>query len=396
MKLLQLVPGLTDERGGVSAVVKSLSAELANRGHEVTVLTTDQGTRAGERKTTLESRVRRVTVPVIGPDRLALSPGFARACRLELERADVVHVHSLFTYPVHIALRLCSRRAKPVVLSPHGMLHPYSLKHRRLAKRLYLASLRPALSGLRPVWHYTSYAEAEESLCVGRAMRRIVVPNGLDPGELAMPRAVARARVSALLGRSEPYVLFLGRLHAKKRLDLLVQAHLAAELCDHILVVAGPDEQRLWAGIERRLLGAERDRGRVVRLGIVGGDERSALLAGASLFALPSEHENFGLAALEALACGTPALLSPHVDVAADAAAAGLCRVIPLKVGDWTAALAAALRDQTWLAVAAERGRPWVVHNLSWRVLAPRFEDAYRLARESASGGAASPGSNAV
>ena len=53
------------------------------------------------------------------------------------------------------------------------------------------------------------------------------------------------------------------------------------------------------------------DAARVVRLGLVTGNEKVLLLAGASLFALPSEHENFGIAPLEALAAGTPVLLSP-------------------------------------------------------------------------------------
>src|SRR5207245_24431 len=98
------------------------------------------------------------------------------------------------------------------------------------------------------------------------------------------------------------------------RLDLLLQAFLAGAPREFKLVVAGPDECDLWPTLAARFLKPSLA-ARVVRAGTVTGRAKIALLAAARLFALPSEHENFGNAALEALAAGTPVLLSPHVDL---------------------------------------------------------------------------------
>src|SRR5205823_3603659 len=122
--------------------------------------------------------------------------------------------------------------------------------------------------------------------------------------------------------------LFLGRLHPKKRVDFLLEAFLDAAPQECKLVIAGPDECSLWKPLAARFLSDTAAARRVLRMGTVSGKDKVALLAGAALFALPSEHENFGIAALEALAAGTPVLLSPHVDLAESVLAADLGNVV--------------------------------------------------------------------
>jgi glycosyltransferase involved in cell wall biosynthesis len=105
----------------------------------------------------------------------------------------------------------------------------------------------------------------------------------------------------------------------------------------------------------------------VVRLGTVGGRDKVHLLAGADLFALPSEHENFGIAALEALAAGTPVLLSPHVDLAKAVEPAGFGFTAPLDVSTWTGRLAELLALPDRLTALAEPARAWTAAHYSWQ-----------------------------
>src|SRR4051794_7409061 len=105
MRILHVIPGLTLERGGPTSAVHHLTRHQAGAGHEVKVLVTNQGARHGERFVRPGGAVGLYEVSVLGPDRLAYAPRFAAVCRELLRTTDVAHIHSVFTYPVHVALR---------------------------------------------------------------------------------------------------------------------------------------------------------------------------------------------------------------------------------------------------------------------------------------------------
>jgi glycosyltransferase involved in cell wall biosynthesis len=227
-------------------------------------------------------------------------------------------------------------------------------------------------------WHFTSPDEERESW-PWDASPRFIIPNGVEPEQFAVDRREAREQVwRALPALQEcPYVLFLGRLHSKKRLDFLVAAFLEGAPPDFKLVIAGPDEENIMEKIAARfLLDADAAR-RVVRAGLVTGNQKTALLAGASLFALPSEHENFGIAALEALAAGTPLLLSPDVDLAKSLGNTSWCHTAPLAVEAWSALLARLLVDSVVAPQDAEQARQWIAGRFAWRHLANQLVGRY-------------------
>jgi glycosyltransferase involved in cell wall biosynthesis len=379
MNILHVIPGLTWERGGPSTVVHALAGHQAEAGHRVCILTTDQGARHGERPVELPGSVEVERRRVWGLDRVAYAPGFARAIRERLRTSEVVHVHSIFTYPVHVALREALAAGVPVVLRPCGQLHPYSLGRSRWQKRAYLAFWGRMVLRACSAWHFTSDQEANASWPSGGSPR-FVVPNGIEPVEYEVEREQARDCVGRFLPglQGAPYVLFLGRLHAKKRLDLLIEAFLAGAPRAFRLVIAGPDEGGLWNGLQARFLRDTDAAGRVLRLGMVTGREKTLLLAAASLFALPSEHENFGVAALEALAAGTPVLLSPNVDLADAVLAAEVGYTAPLTVSAWSERLASILADAEGPGRMAERARHWVAENYGWSRITEELIEHYR------------------
>jgi glycosyltransferase involved in cell wall biosynthesis len=383
MRILHIIPGLTWERGGPSAVLRALVRHQAEAGHKVAVLTTNQGARHGETPVELAPQVAVERRRVVGPDRLAYTPGFRRAVRDRLKEMDLVHVHSIFTYPVHVALCEAKAAGVPVVLRPCGLLHLYSLRRGRVQKALYLARWGRLVRSACTAWHYTSEAEARASW-PGDGSPQFVLPNGIEPEEYALERSQARAVVAETWPAvaMAPYVLFLGRLHPKKRLDLLLEAFLARAPEPYRLVVAGPDETGLWEPLSARLLRDPSKRRRCIRVSTVTGRAKAALLAGAALFALPSEHENFGVAALEALAAGTPALISPRVDLAAAVEAAGLGFLTTLDAAALGACLARVLADRDGLAAIGERARCRVREEYAWARIAQDLERRYEWVLE--------------
>jgi glycosyltransferase involved in cell wall biosynthesis len=376
MRIVHVIPGLTYERGGPTTTVQALASCQAAAGHTVAVLTTDQGARHGERFAELAPSVEVERLTVRGPDRLAYAPGFAAAVRRRIRGADVVHAHSLFTHPIHVTLREAAAGI-PLVLKPCGLLHPYSLRRSRWLKRVYLSTWGGRVRRACSRWHYTSEQEGAESW-PPPPKPAFVLPNGVEPADFALSRDTALAHVNRTWPQLEgrPYVLFLSRLHAKKRLDLLLDAFLAGAPPEHRLVVAGPDEEDLWPSLAADKLRPLAEQ-RVLRVGSVGGRDKTALLAGAELFALSSEHENFGIAALEALAARTPVLLSPHVDLASAVERAGLGWTAPLTLAAWSERLAALLGGDGPLRRREELPWPWVEQHYSWTALAARLERHY-------------------
>jgi glycosyltransferase involved in cell wall biosynthesis len=130
------------------------------------------------------------------------------------------------------------------------------------------------------------------------------IPNAIDSASSVIgleDRRAVRQRVG--LRDDQPFVMFLGRLHPIKRLDLVARAFalVSAERPDLRLVIAGDGDPRVRAQAEAEL-GEARDR--ALWLGAVSDGDRDALLSEAATLVLSSDSENFGMSVAEALSSG--------------------------------------------------------------------------------------------
>lgn len=320
MKLLHVIASLDPATGGTAAALAALTPELAELGHATETVCLDAPGLP---------HLAGFPGPVhaLGPARLGYR--FASALdpwlRSELPRFDAAIVHGLWQYHGLAVRRAAGRTpARPYFVIPHGMLDPwfqqaYPLKH--LKKRLYwrLAErriLRDAAAVL-----FTSAAEQSAATrsfgSFGRRSRVIAFGTTGVVGDPAGHAAAWRQHSPA--AAAVPFWLFLGRIHAKKGVDLLLAAY-AAFAARHNrpppdLVIAGPCADPAYLAALQAQAAATCAAGRVHWTGPLAGAAKWGALRAAEVFVLPSHQENFGVAVAEALSCGTPVLISDKVNI---------------------------------------------------------------------------------
>ncbi len=234
-----------------------------------------------------------------------------------LDRFDGVVIHGLWQYHGYGSYGVVRGRL-PYVVFPHGMLDPYfkrafPLKH--FKKQVYwLAREHRMLRDARAVCFTTAMERdaSAKTFWPGGWTPAVVSLGTSEPGgEPSAQREAFLARFPGLRGRR--FFLFLSRIHRKKGCDLLLEAFGRVE-ADWDLVMAGPDEEGLQPVLEAQAarLGVS---GRVHWTGMLEGDVKWGALRAAEAFVLPSHQENFGIAVVEALACGVPVIISDKVNI---------------------------------------------------------------------------------
>jgi glycosyltransferase involved in cell wall biosynthesis len=172
-------------------------------------------------------------------------------------------------------------------------------------------------------------------------------------------------------------LLFLGRIHEKKGFDLLIPALKRLSNADAMLVIAGPDDGNYQAAVMEMVRQADLAP-RVIFTGMLYGSERVAALVDADLFVLPSYQENFGLAVVEALAAGTPVVISDQVNIHHQITANQLGAVVPTNVDALAGELARWLDDPAVRRAASQRARRFVFEEFDRQKLAASWIELYQ------------------
>lgn len=327
MKLLRVIATLDPRHGGPAAGLRAVTPALAELGHETTFVSVDAPARVAP-------TCAGAAVHALGPARggYAFSSRLLPWLRANASHYDAVFVHGLWQHhgrAVHAALR---HRSTPYFVFPHGMLDPwfrraYPLKHAKKWAYWQLCE-RHVLRDAAAVM-FTCEEErrlARDSFRPYDCRERVVAYGTAAPsGDATADRAAWHAAVPELAG--EPFWLFLGRIHPKKGVDLLLRAyHRLAAASDAplpALVVAGPCTDDRYRATLDTLAAALPRHARVIWPGMLEGERKWGALRCAEAFVLPSHQENFGIAVVEALAVGTPVLISREVNIWPEIEAAG-------------------------------------------------------------------------
>ena len=375
MRILHVIGDLAPASGGPAKAGFEMARALARRGHEVAIYTTDFGQPPEGAREQIRDGVRLRYFPLQAP-RIWLSSWPMRAALArDLPGFDLLHLHSLYLFHDWAAGNLARRIAKPYIVRPHGSLDPYIFRRHRLKKLIFdLWFQNRVLAGASAI-HYTAEEEMHLAEPYVHGAPGVVIPNGLDPSDYANlpPKGSFRARHPEIGNRT--ILLFLSRINFKKGLDILAKAvgQLAQENLH--LVIAGPDGGYL---AETRRFVAEAGIGdRTTFTGMLTGQDKLAAFADASLFILPSYSENFGIAVVEAMACGVPVLISDKVNIWREVVADGAGHAAPCDAHAFAHEIAVMLAEPRELAAMSGAGRSAVARRYDWSVIAQRLESVY-------------------
>jgi glycosyltransferase involved in cell wall biosynthesis len=368
MRLVHIVPALSEEASGPSYSVVRLCESLIAERHELTLAALDWAP-LSRAPTFLKA------FPLaVGPARLGRSPEMSRwlsdSCLSG--QVDVLHNHGMWqmnsVYPAWAARRGDSQ----LVFSPRGAFSEWAMRHGSIAKRVFWPLFqRPALLQAT-CFHATAEAEYRDIRRLGFKQPVAIIPNGIDLAKMP-DRSVSQQRT----------LLFLGRVHVVKGLDMLLPAWHAVQdsFPDWRLVIAGGDDG--YHGVSGYL---DEVKGKVQALclkrvefrGPLYGEEKLQAYRDADLYVLPSYSENFGMTVAEALAMGTPAIVSRGAPWSGlDQQGAGWW--MHIGVDPLVASLKDAMsRSPTVLGAMGEAGRAWMQRDFSWNGIGTRMSATYQ------------------
>lgn len=376
MRIVEVVPTLEQEASGPSYSVPRLAEALARRGNDVRLMS------AGGQAAPVESGINHARfernfggVPIV--KLLEMSEGLRHALETEAKEADVVHANGLWTLPtLYPAWAIRGTRAA-LVYSPRGTLSLIALRRSSFRKRVFWALAQRRAVHQAALLHATSEQEYLDIRRFGLKAPVAIIPNGID-----LPAPSGRRPDRHELRR----ILYLGRLHPIKGLEILLEAWgaVAREFPQWELTLVGPGDASYVASL--RHLSAQLDLPRVTFAGPSYGAEKGLIYQSADLYVLPSFSENFGVSVAEALAHGLPVITTtgtPWGRVKDE----GCGWWVPAEVGAVSGALTQALaKDRAALDEMGRAGRAWMQRDYMWANVAEQMAGAFHWVRE---GGAA-------
>jgi glycosyltransferase involved in cell wall biosynthesis len=385
MKVLHVIPAIASVRGGPSHAILSMVRALRSQGIDAEIATTNNnGTKFLD--VPLNQKVDYHGVPVwffpqyssaqkrlnftVGADKAFIfSPDLTRWLWQNLRNYDLIETHYLFSYASTCAGIIARSYQIPYVVRTIGQLAPWALAQSQLKKRIYTFLIERHNLNRAAAIHCTSDGEVEDVRNFGICTPAFSLPLGVDRSP-ELPGAKQKLRDLYGIPAQTPVMLFLSRLHPKKRPDLLINAfsQIAQKRdCHLILAGSGDADYRMYLTQLVSSLGLAN---RISFAGFSTGEDKALLLQGSDLFVLPSFAENFGVAVAEAMAAGLPVIITPDVQIspAIKAEEAGL--IVEGKVDAITNAIAQLLDNPDYRDRLGKNGKRLVNRYYSWNAIA--------------------------
>lgn len=369
--MLHVIPSVSERSGGPATAIIPMCRALMREGIEVLLVTTDAELTEARNGDVLDYKgvPARFFHSQLG-ESFKYSRPMASWLSANIRNFGLAHIHAVFNHSSVAAARACRDAGVPYVIRPLGTLDPWSMMQKSLRKRLFWQVSGKAMLQRAATVHYTSEAERLSTEGLLGLNHGKVIALGI---ETSTTSDHVVDHFPELAG--DPYVLVLSRLHPKKGLDVLIDAFqslVARQQFSHWRLVLAGDGPAEYVS---RLKSKAGDR--ILFTGWLEGERKDAVLSRASLLALPSHQENFGLCVMEALAHSVPVLVSPNVNLATEIASANAGWIAAIDKAALAAKLAEALRDEEELVQRGRAGKQ-LSRKYSWENAARNLARLYQ------------------
>jgi glycosyltransferase involved in cell wall biosynthesis len=366
--------------------IYGLAKALVERGHQVTIYTTDALNKEGKLKyptRTINMDGVKVCESKSWEGKLGrrypfhFSPAMVPLMAKQTATFDIIHLHQYPTFLNMVAHHYAQKYHIPYVLQAHGSLRgglTASPLLRQVHNLLWGRRILKDAGRLIAV----SPMEAEQYRDMGVNENKIrVIPNGVDLSEFDALPGRGEFRRKYNLGGDRKIILYLGRIHRTKGLDLLARAFadLSRSLSDTKLVIVGPDSGYL-SSLEKLITGLELS-DKVLFTGPLYGQEKLSAYVDADVYVLPSVYEIFGITIFEACICGTPVIVTDRCGLA-DTIKGQAGLVVPCEKERLQQALLNMLGNDKLRREFGEKGRLLVREKFNWEKVAEQTEKMYQ------------------
>lgn len=387
MKILQMVlwfPPAYSYGGPVKSVYE-LSKKLVEKGHDVTVFTTD----ALDEKNRFKSEDNPEIIDGIKVHRFknisnylckknfAIAPSMALKLDKEIANFDIVHIHDFRSVETLFVHHYAKKHKVPYVLHPRGSA-PTTTGKTKFKKGFDLLFSKDIFNDASKIIA-SSKVESDEyyKLFPNLDAKKIVhVPNAMEWDKYQQLPKKGLFKNKHSIADDQNFILFLSRLHEIKGVDILIEAfaQITSEFDNLKLVIAGPDENNTLSKLQSKSKELDLN-SKIIFTGPLYGTDKIEAYVDADLFILPSRYDSFANVVLEACACRTPIIATNKCGVTEWIEDVG--HVVECDVDQIKDSMIELLNNKDLCQIFGNNGRKLAYGSFGWNEIIEEIENTY-------------------
>ena len=372
MRIMQVIQFFSPEMGGSVGNVYGLSKTLVKMGHEVTICTTDFAFDEVYSRELAGVSIKKFPSKY---GKYRYTPQMKDWLGRVIKDYDILHLNNYWGYQNMIASSAAAKAGIPYVVSPHGSI-PIIMNG--FIKK-YLFDIIFGVRILRKASRVIGVSELERRQIASKGVhddKIVTISNAviLPPEDI---RGGNEFRERYGIPEDKMILLYLGRVHKRKGVDILIKAFskLLKDGYSMVLIVTGPDDGFIkGAQALIKELGIEKD---VLLTGPLYGRDKYLAYCAADIYVLNSSYEIFGNTILEACSCGTPVVINDKGGIAG--VVSGKCgEVAKYDHRDLSKKIKVLLDSPQKRVSYGEAGYKMVRESFTWDKIAKQYESVYK------------------
>lgn len=381
LRALHVIPSVSSKRGGPSKAVLGLVKELRDYRIEGYIITTTDNGRYREMDSSgnawiTDGNINMMVFPCVN-SRFRFIREYLISFSLILwlfknaSKFDILHFHAIFSFSTTVGMIVARWKKIPYIVRTIGQLNEWCLHQGSLKKKIMLTLVETANLENALCIHVTSDIERLDIVKARLKNNTLVLGLGVS----ALYGTIDENNINSRI-KLQTNFLFLSRIHPKKQLDVLIRNLSELGTKEWILDVAGEGDGRYMNTLQdyAKNLGVS---DQIRWHGHVTGLNKERLFSQCDWLVLPSSNENFGIAALEAMASGLPVIVSSDVGIAPYVEKYSAGYVCNITYGNELRNILTKciFSDNTTMRINAIT---LVKENFLWKIIAKELSDYYR------------------